>query len=143
MKWFFNVRTEVGNKSQYIKYIKRRIITLCNTNSWHFNSHFGWYFYFLLTRWSIFIRHRVSLNFRSGQNSLLISLESQPNFTRKISLFMFSSFDYLNYSWNNCAKISLRGRFYFVFLRSCFTTLSMDRKRFLPFSWPLGKVHLK
>lgn len=118
-------------------YIKRRIITLCNTNSWHFNSHFGWYFYFFLTRWSLFIRHKT-LPF-SGRDSLrYFSWVTAKLHKKNFSLYVFF-FWLLELFMGQLCKISLRGRFYSYFLRSCFTTLSMDQKWFLSFSWPLSK----
>jgi hypothetical protein len=102
VKWFFS-------KSQW----NQRIITLCNANSWHFNSHFEWYFFLRLSL--LFIRHTPCFTqlplcpFRIPFIILLFYLprrlfpfESQPN-TPKI-YFIFLLFDYLNYSWNNCAK---------------------------------------
>lgn len=62
--------------------------------------------------------------------SVYFSLSSHSRTSPELFFFIFSSF--LNYSWNDCTRISLdrRGRF-LLFLILFSATLSMDQKGFL------------
>lgn len=73
----------------------RRIITLCNANSWHFNSHFGWWF--VLTRRSLFIRHKAPPCFTQLPFFMKFSRVTAENFTEKNIYFIFLRLRYASF----------------------------------------------